>query len=250
MIRTGKVETVLRQLDTTRNPVLKTIVVFDDDGSRGTVYVKQLRPEVTANEILASLIGRSLGIMIPDPCVVVLDGRLVGDMSKPCEKYFGCNAIEASGFEQFLDNEDSFNRFISDYEKSFDVAVFDEWIFNDDRNTGNLIIDGKDIWFFDHDQCLPPDADPEKLSRGNNIFDIIQKAYSGEQIERSIKYYKESLYGSITNTSIKDYLDTCKGEGLISDQEYQRRSALLSSRIEYLSLFINTRFCVEQRDLF
>jgi hypothetical protein len=51
-------------------------------------------------------------------------------------------------------------------------------------------------------------------------------------------------------SALKEYLDICEAEGLISKEEHLRRSELLNNRVTYLSSFIDSRFCVEQRDLF
>lgn len=248
MIRHGYVTTVLKTILDTSNPTFKAQVKLDS-GEFSIVYVKPLDNDGIANELFAYLLGQTLKIPIPDPCIVSMDSRLINDSSGKIYNCYGSDSKNNSMFERFSKDQIGFEKLISDYNKSFDVAIFDEWIFNEDRNFENILLDGADVWFIDHEKILNHDATIEQLCRSNSVFDIIQRKYPPEVIEEKREHYKKNLYPILSTINLKEMLLHCIQEKLIDETTASFIEEKLTRRVPYLSLIIDRRFCLDLRNL-
>jgi thiamine kinase-like enzyme len=249
MIQKGYVSTILDTKHDTSNVSYKVLAKLENDESI-IAYAKRLDEDIIAREIIASLIGQNLNINIPEPCILTLNNKLIDPNSDGEIKCFGSSAKNNSGFERFINDDKGFEKFICDYDRSFDVSVFDEWLFNTDRNFRNIIIDGSTIWFIDHEKIIPNDINVELLSRANALFDIIQRKYTNAQISDKVEYYRNSMYPKMINLQIDTYIQTCLENGLISEEISQFLEDAMKNRLPFLSLIIEKRFCTELRGLF
>lgn len=248
MIKKGYVLTVLDTINNTSNTTYKVLAKIDN-GESTTAYAKVLSELCIAKEILAYLVGNEIGIQIPEPCLLEMSKRLINQPSDERILCFGSNAKNNSGYERFLTSDKAFEEFISSYNKTFDVCIFDEWLINIDRNYGNILIDGGDIWFIDHEKILDSDANVEALARTNSLFDIVQKKYKMLEIEEKIQYYRDTLYLKLKEIELIPYITECVEHLLISDELGMFIVSQLSRRLPFLSIFIDQRFCMNQRTL-
>lgn len=137
------------------------------DGSHVTVFLKDNSFQELANELLASQLGRSLGLPIPNCFVAVCEDTVLPAFKAPFGKKQGTRywfAIE----EESADNLTTFfGSNLQNYQSSSitkklrswshigKALLFDAWVANIDRNTGNLLYRAPDSFFLiDHGQCF------------------------------------------------------------------------------------------------
>jgi len=143
-------------------------------GRTVTAFVKLLAPEQVAVEVQAALLGRLLGLPIPDPLVTRWGSRIG----------FGSTAVDDSlTFARLPEarRADSMRLFLS-WTKLFSVACFDEWIANSDRHGGNVLVTALDeYWLIDHQLALPEGLAPDALGDRNQLFERIADSASCER---------------------------------------------------------------------
>lgn len=140
-------------------------------------FVKRCPPRELVIEVIASLIGRSLGLPLPIPILVLVHpGRIAQlDLDGP-ELFFGSQSQNEPDLSQILqDNGDE--RSLMQRLKSWPHAVFggcfDEWIANEDRNLQNMLYDGgKNFVLIDHGKAIPEGLEPVKPTSKNLLLQL------------------------------------------------------------------------------
>ncbi|WP_455893701.1 hypothetical protein [Pseudomonas palmensis] len=117
---------------------------------RAFVKVCHNRAQLQA-ELVCSVIGRSLGVKIPEPFLVIIkpEAKPPIDENLPLLG-FGTSAIAGHSFAR-LGNFADLHLALKDIDL---VAAFDQLIANGDRHLGQIIYDGKDSWSIDHAQSF------------------------------------------------------------------------------------------------
>lgn len=115
------------------------------------LYVKRTSNEEIMAECLASLLAVELELPVAKAYIVGDPGNLLGG------GYF--SGSEDAGFpsiKQWLNrNDPAVIQMLASWEKLHDVALFDEWIANPDRQGGNLLWGGCQNWMLiDHANAL------------------------------------------------------------------------------------------------
>lgn len=149
-----------------------------DEGRSSEVYLATLRnpakiqkayvkvstePQENIAELIASQIGRALGLPIPEPFLVLCDSRELPQDSAFYES--GLHWVFASAQHGtdpisiehlYRKNESLYREVINRWAIYDHAAAFDEYIANDDRNQGNLVYcpSKKEIALIDHGRCL------------------------------------------------------------------------------------------------
>lgn len=129
-----------------------------------TAYLKLYdAPRQAIAELIASQLGRALGLSIPQPFLVVVDRSLLPVSSK----FHGAGLTWAFASAQAGETPVSFARLINreahgalhlleTWPQADSTAAFDEWLANTDRNLGNIMYDGhgRTFWLIDHGRAL------------------------------------------------------------------------------------------------
>lgn len=119
------------------------------DGETVSAFSKLIPPREIFIEAVCALIGRYIGIQIPKPILVLLPKNIIPSLEKD-ELGFASEDVEHPSIRRSVEWQAILNAIKSDLQ-CFHVGVFDEWIANPDRNTGNILYDGSnDLWFIDH----------------------------------------------------------------------------------------------------
>lgn len=120
---------------------------------RYNAYVKMIPARLVYAEVLASLLGRALGLPIPLTIPVYAKGQTVGITAAHvlCVASLDCGASPIGRIARL----DDVNELLSKWTHIRTAIVFDELIANADRNMRNILMgpDGK-IWLIDHEEAL------------------------------------------------------------------------------------------------
>ncbi|HIQ36210.1 MAG TPA: hypothetical protein EYH52_16575 [Acinetobacter venetianus] len=146
-------------------------------------YIKECRnPNVIIAELITALIGRVYGLPIPRPIIVKVEPNHPDIVVAETMYFFGSESEEYPNFERFLRDYSASDQLILDYKDLHKIIAFDELLANPDRNNGNILYDGENFKFIDHEYCLNPKQNPKgEIAddfRIGNISDIY-KHYRG-----------------------------------------------------------------------
>jgi len=159
----------LSPADTGVNDSSRCIVQTDEGDVEA--FVKRLSdPRKLVVEIACSVLGRRLGLPIPEPLVVFVPSGLGGPGLA-----FGGTAIAHPNLMVWVKQSDQ--RAVLDRLRSWQqlmpAACFDEWIANCDRHAGNLIFDGiSTFWLIDHDLAISRMISADQIAPLNQLFGV------------------------------------------------------------------------------
>jgi hypothetical protein len=68
-------------------------------------------------------------------------------------------------------------------------------------------------------------------------------------ISKKIVDYKENIFPVLMKIDLQFFLSQCKQENLLDEKMAKFIYDQLNTRIPYISIFIDKRFCIEQREL-
>lgn len=138
-------------------------------------YVKLLDEKQLTNELVASVLGRAIGLPIPAGFIVLVsradypDSEFLAAVGREHAFAFGVESIGHPDLKRRmkLDGDAAVEQLLKSWSGWCDAMVFDEWIANGDRNAGNLLIGGPgEVWLIDHGHAftgprwLPSSLDP------------------------------------------------------------------------------------------
>lgn len=158
-IQIGNVVPVAKLLDKDDRGVNETHIGFIDLASgRVRAYIKVLDGRQLVNELFATTLGRTLGVAIPEGCIVrarpsdLPDSPLLAAHGKEA-LLFASRATGAPDLKRRMKAEGAaaIAALFTAWKDWVMCMTFDEWIANGDRNTGNVLFGGPgDIWLIDH----------------------------------------------------------------------------------------------------
>lgn len=120
------------------------------------VYFRVCSRASVAAELACSVIGRALGLPIPEPFAVIVDKGVLPkskrlDQRAPAQYVFGCLNVGGRDFAQLLNEDSDFAlEMILRWKDLVPVTTFDEWLANTDRNLGNILFVARSLWLIDH----------------------------------------------------------------------------------------------------
>lgn len=117
---------------------------------RAFVKVCHNRAQLQA-EMVSSIIGKALGVKIPDPYLVLIDPQAKPPIAIESRMLgFGTAAVAGHSFAR-LGNFAQLHTALKNIDL---VAAFDQLIANGDRHLGQMIYDGNEHWAIDHAQSF------------------------------------------------------------------------------------------------
>lgn len=174
-IQIGNVVPVAKLLDKDDRGVNETHIGFIDlPSGRVRAYIKALDNCQLINELVATTLGRTLGLAIPEGCIVrarpsdLPDSLLLAAHGREA-LLFACRETDAPDLKRRMKAEGAaaIAALFTAWKEWATCMTFDEWIANGDRNTGNILFGGPgDIWLIDHTHAFtgpnwrPPDLQP------------------------------------------------------------------------------------------
>lgn len=131
----------------------------DPDGDDIGVYVRIANPMPVVAELMCAVIGRSMGLPVPEPFLVSIDkGGLPASGLLPQEKpalAFASLNVGGQTFSQLLRGDSpTMQTMLMKWEHMIPVATFDEWMANRDRNLSNILFVANVLWIIDHAEAF------------------------------------------------------------------------------------------------
>ena len=122
-----------------------------------SAYIKLLEPHKMISEIVCSLLGRHIGLKIPQPYLVSGNTSQLGvDNHSQDVLMFGSRDADSVQFYDIVNRDAEYaEQLLMKWKDYKDVAFFDEWIANIDRHAGNILYNGRSgFWLIDHSHAL------------------------------------------------------------------------------------------------
>lgn len=167
------------------------------------VYAKPLSADDILRESICATIGRAMGIPIPEPFLIISD---LPEFQSSDGIGFASLAVPHASVRLSSDSAQScrqtLNRILSEllqWEWAAETCLFDEWMSNNDRQTGNMLYGGKgNFYMIDHASTIPlPDP---AIARQNRLAEHIVNTTS------------ENISNKIVNQVLKSLLIVRKEE--------------------------------------
>ena len=245
--------------DNSKNPVWKAPIKLSDRTE--FVYLKLLDPRKIFVEAICAIIGREVGLPIPEPVLVKIPQHLLVDLlgldedekTPKLNIAFGSMDADYPSLNRILnveDNEHIWSK-LQSHSKSLEAAVFDEWVANSDRHWGNLLYDGGDEFIFiDHDLALPEGVGKDIAVDDNLLLDFIRDKSDELSKARILKQVRGDLSENYAQVDIKQCVEICYGSSLLEQEKLDQIVTFLTERINFLHKIIQEKLKPEQGELF
>lgn len=155
-------------------------------------------------EVISALIGIVFGLPIPRPIII----KILPDHPEipvPQTTYiFGSEAQNCPNFARFLSNYKQSEKIILNYKELHKIISFDELLANPDRNNNNILYDGENYFFIDHEYCLHDRQNPkseimDSAFKTGNLSDVYRfhASHNDVEVEKTLrkirKYVAENI---------------------------------------------------------
>lgn len=216
-----------------KNPVYKGHIQPAFDDTPLLAYFKIIPPREVLVESVCSLLCGHLGLPTPTPYLLIMSEKVCPKDGKHTIPAFATVDMKTPSFKHYLWQNSSNNGFLKKWPELIPAATFDEFIGNTDRNSGNLLFDGKSFSLIDHGLAIKETQRPDKPNIENHLFNIvkIEDELSKARHKRAA-LTKLSAYGEIpfnilaTKTLATDYID---------DNNINNVVDFLRERIDFMS---------------
>lgn len=185
------------------------------DGADIVVILKELSLAAVAAECFAALLLREWGLNVPEPVLVDMNGVLAfgsAELIYPSlHQKFQFELIPEELKQHVLAH---MANIIRQWKQTPLAITIDEVIGNKDRNIGNILWDGGEPYFIDHERCfdLVPLADMNKLAElsklGNvDVNSIFQAAVTAAQtLTLGVMQEAEAATAHLDTNGYSDYI--------------------------------------------
>ena len=232
------------------NTVWKTKVLFSD-GRDAMAFVKIIPNRDLFVECACAVLGRLLGLRIPEPLIVYPTKEAAEEAG---ETYgFGSVDIEPRSFIKFT-HSNSEDEILFKLEEAGIVlagGVFDEWIANGDRHYGNIMHShDEEFWLIDHGTALPDWVNSDFAASRNQLLDnSIAKREMFEKY-RFIKEVQKNVLPKYEELAIATLSEKVSGSGYLDDKSIQQMVTFLEERTaDVMISLLRTRVGISQLDL-
>ncbi len=222
--------------------------ILTEKRERRKAFLKLLKVEDIAREILCATLARKLHLPIKqafyvnvDPSIV--EGRLQGNTFNVA---FG---IERDYFPSFHLANNQLEEEILNWSDALRCAVFDEWIFNPDRLPKNLMfVKNGEYWLIDHDEALPNSAKDDE-SANSSILQLLSKGKSELELH-SIRRSAMNFVDEYNNIDWSEIHNLVRPEELQqSDASFQKYIEFLKNRTLHMHMIITKSLGIRQQEL-
>jgi len=217
-------------------------------------YVKLLDTKQLINELVSSVLGRTLGLPVPPGFIV-----LVNRDDYPESEFLVSQGLErtlAFGVESIghpdlkrrikIEGDSVVQELFQTWTGWCDAMTFDEWIANRDRNQGNLLLGAPgEVWLIDHGHAftgpnwLPSDLDPAVAVR-NEIALVIAPHLALPERHRALRRATE-ISDECRKISANEVLKEGFAAAFASGEEIQALESFIVRRISELVRLIAMR---------
>jgi len=216
-------------------------------------YIKVLYGRQLINELISVTVGRAAGLPIPEGFLLKTTASDLPE-SKLLSKHSGEAFIFGSadvGFpslrRRFVKPEPQiFAELLSKWKGWVNAAIFDEWIANPDRHSGNLLLESfEQVWLIDHSYALTgPFWDESDLAPDRTVENQLADAgfprlSLSERLSVRNKANELTKIFSLIETDTA--MQSCYINALLSPSEYKAVEKFMNQRVTYLLKLICTK---------
>ncbi|MEB0226285.1 MULTISPECIES: HipA family kinase [Pseudomonas] len=215
---------------------------------RYNAYVKMIPARLVYAEVLASLLGRALGLPVPLTIPVYAKGQTVGITAAHvlCVASLDCGAAPIGRIARL----DDVNDLLTKWTHIRTAIVFDELIANADRNLKNILLgaDGK-IWLIDHEEALRDPLTTAHRQIQNYLLKRLSEDLSQFELRRTAQRLKEESLGfvdiDISAEALNGMPTACQVTGAHMDAVVQ----FLTDRIQHMPKLLESGLGLSQTHL-
>jgi len=200
--------------------------IITEERDRRKAFLKLLKVEDIAKEILCATLARKLHLPIKQAFYVNVDPFIVegGLRGNTFNVAFG---IERDYFPSFPLSNNQLENEIVNWSDALRCAVFDEWIFNPDRLPKNLVfVKNGEYWLFDHDEALPNSAREDECAN-SSILQLLSK----DKTELELYSIRRSAMNFVDEYKNIDWSEIYS---LMRPEEMQQSNVFYKKYIEFL----------------
>ncbi|MDR6453922.1 HipA family kinase [Variovorax paradoxus] len=155
-------EQVRRNREESKGDELWLATAYDEEDPSTddvSIYLRIANPMPVVAELLCAVLGRSLGLPVPEPYLVKIDaGALPSSRLLTIDRpalAFASRDVGGTSFSQLLrSGSPGAQAMLMKWEHLIPVATFDEWMANRDRNLSNIIFMSNVLWIIDHAEAF------------------------------------------------------------------------------------------------
>jgi len=250
MIRTARIVNILGDAGNGRYGAKRVSLAFAEHRYELMAYAKQLADLDFLAEIVTALIGREIGLPIPEP-VIATDGHGYWFASVDI-KYPDLGRSLAINDNRLLDTPG--NRAVlqklADWAEINTAIGFDEWIANGDRNLGNILFDSKgDFYLIDHNLAMRLPFAPDSPIH-NSLLNIKLMFTDDELGKQRIKHRIEALINTIDPSLPGEIVNRLRAQHRQWDGEILNSMVdFLNQRLQYLTAITHQKIPTRQQSL-
>lgn len=252
MIRIARIVSVLGKADNGIFNAHRVKLIFHDSKYEVSAYAKKLGDQDFLVEILSALIGREIGLPIPEPIIAIsLDGNDVLFASVDVEYPDLTRRLSLDNNKIMPTPENSaLLKKVSEWIHIYDAIGFDEWIANGDRNLGNILFDGNDKFFLiDHNQAMRLPFAPE-TPINNQLLNIKLLFTQDEVGKQRIKSHISVMVDGIDPNLPESIVNRLLAQHTGLDRTILKSMVdFLHQRLQHLTEIANQKIIIRQLSL-
>lgn len=205
-------------------------------------YVKKCKKqEAILVEIIVALIGRIYKLPIPRPIIVKVEAGHPDVHVNTDTFLYGSESQNSPNFSRFLHQFKEPEEIILHYKDLHKIITFDELIANPDRNKDNILFDGENYQFIDHEYCFWENQNSKNQISDElwigNISDIFKHYKGGNDLDVHKFMIKIKKH-------IKDDISTTSGDVFNTLNSIQIEGSDYPIKVEFVKKFILERLPV------
>jgi len=213
-------------------------------------FVKKIPFRELYIESLCALLGKNIGLPIPQPYIVKVTHECFSEI--PERQFclaFGSEDAGYPSFRRYAQSEEAFEK-LKEFSKTTDIGIFDEWIANYDRNLGNILYDGTDTFsFIDHEHALPVALQPSEPASDNQILRAIYSIKSEFEKFSLCKKLNENILPLYSSLQLDNLLEKTLATHYIDSKTATDIIFFLHQRIDCLNNLVKLRVQLKQMEL-
>jgi len=216
-------------------------------------FVKLLDPRKIYVECVCAIIGRALGLPIPKPLLVKIPHESLPKEIPSGEVALGFGSQDAAypSFRRFFnqDSQEAVDKLIK-FSKSVDVAAFDEWIGNWDRNIGNILYDGSNEYsFIDHENAIDSSLTTDEPAKRNQVLETMACLLSEFEKYKANREIQTTITPQYNDIEFALISDKSYASLYLSDKEIVDVVNFLEQRMLKINDLITNRWGFKQQEL-
>jgi len=216
-------------------------------------FVKLIEPRKIYIECICAVIGRALGLPIPKPILVQISHESLPDEIPRGEVALGFASQDAEypSFRRYFnkDSQEAINKLIN-FSKSVDIAAFDEWIGNWDRNIGNILYDGGGNYsFIDHENAISKELSAGTPAVRNQILETMSGLLSEFEKYKMNRDIQTSITPQYSDIELALISDKAYASLYLSDEDIISVINFLGQRLHTINDLIASRWNFKQQEL-